>query len=494
MIAMLPTLFKTIDFATVARHGDTVADFALSPKIVNDSRQVEPGGIFIAVSGWNFDGHDYICEALARGAVAVLHERPFDAYRADVAYFECSSTTLAQGAIWRTFYGCPDDALEVLGVTGTNGKTTVTNLTRNIIESCTGRLCGLMGTNRNITGKNEYDAEHTTPESRDLQQLLGEMVEAGCGYAVMEVSSHSLMLGRVAGIRFTAGCFTNLSQDHLDFHGTMEAYLDAKAKLFDISENAVINADDPAAEKLKARAKGALLLYGIDSPAAELRAEDIKLLPDRVEFTAVYGDVRTAASLGIPGRFSVYNALAAVGCCIAAGVDPAEAMRALSGCGSVKGRMEVVPCGRDFTILIDYAVTPDALDNMIRTVRAAAPGRVVVLFGCGGDRDRTKRPEMAAIAEKMADRLVITSDNCRTEDPVAIIEEIKTGLTVKGLAKSVCITDRREAIRTAILTAADGATILLAGKGHETYQVIGHEKLHFDEKEIVTETFKLILK
>ncbi|MCR4771433.1 MAG: UDP-N-acetylmuramoyl-L-alanyl-D-glutamate--2,6-diaminopimelate ligase [Oscillospiraceae bacterium] len=451
--------------------------------ICYDSRRAAPGAMFAAVKGYETDGHRYMASAAEKGAAVVLCEQAPDC---GVPYVLVRDSRLALALASANLFGRPAEKLKLIGVTGTNGKTTVTNLTRNIIESCTGRLCGLMGTNRNITGKNEYDAEHTTPESRDLQQLLGEMVEAGCGYAVMEVSSHSLMLGRVAGIRFTAGCFTNLSQDHLDFHGTMEAYLDAKAKLFDISENAVINADDPAAEKLKARAKGALLLYGIDSPAAELRAEDIKLLPDRVEFTAVYGDVRTAASLGIPGRFSVYNALAAVGCCIAAGVDPAEAMRALSGCGSVKGRMEVVPCGRDFTILIDYAVTPDALDNMIRTVRAAAPGRVVVLFGCGGDRDRTKRPKMGKVVAQLSDFAVVTSDNPRTEDPQAIIDDILPGFEGED-TPYVVIPDRRSAIRWAIEHARKDDTIVLTGKGHETYQIIGRTKHHMDEREIVAE-------
>jgi UDP-N-acetylmuramoyl-L-alanyl-D-glutamate--2,6-diaminopimelate ligase len=451
--------------------------------ICYDSRRAAPGAMFAAVKGYETDGHRYMASAAEKGAAVVLCEQAPDC---GVPYVLVRDSRLALALASANLFGRPAEKLKLIGVTGTNGKTTVTNLTRNIIESCTGRLCGLMGTNRNIPGKNEYDAEHTTPESRDLQQLLGEMVEAGCGYAVMEVSSHSLMLGRVAGIRFTAGCFTNLSQDHLDFHGTMEAYLDAKAKLFDISENAVINADDPAAEKLKARAKGALLLYGIDSPAAELRAEDIKLLPDRVEFTAVYGDVRTAASLGIPGRFSVYNALAAVGCCIAAGVDPAEAMRALSGCGSVKGRMEVVPCGRDFTILIDYAVTPDALDNMIRTVRAAAPGRVVVLFGCGGDRDRTKRPKMGKVVAQLSDFAVVTSDNPRTEDPQAIIDDILPGFEGED-TPYVVIPDRRSAIRWAIEHARKDDTIVLTGKGHETYQIIGRTKHHMDEREIVAE-------
>ncbi|MBO4330888.1 MAG: UDP-N-acetylmuramoyl-L-alanyl-D-glutamate--2,6-diaminopimelate ligase [Oscillospiraceae bacterium] len=451
--------------------------------ICYDSRKAAPGTMFAAVRGYETDGHRYIPSAAEKGAAAVLcEEEP----SCSVPFVIVPDSRRALALASANLFGRPAEKLKMVGVTGTNGKTTVTNLTRNIIESCTGRLCGLTGTNRNITGEKEYDAEHTTPESRDLQQLLGEMTRAGCAYAVMEVSSHSLMLDRVAGIRFTAGCFTNLSQDHLDFHGTMEAYLDAKARLFDISENAVINADDPASEKLAARAKGPVLLYGLDSPAAALRAEDVTLLPDRVEFTAAYGALRVPASLAIPGRFSVYNALAAVGCCIAAGIDHEKAIRALRGCGSVKGRMEVVPCDRDFTILIDYAVTPDALDNMIRTVRAAAKGRVVVLFGCGGDRDRTKRPKMGRVVARLSDLAVVTSDNPRTEDPEAIIADILPGLEGEG-TPYVVIPDRRSAIRWAIEHARKDDTIVLTGKGHETYQIIGKTKHHMDEREIVAE-------
>lgn len=451
--------------------------------ICYDSRRAAPGAMFAAVRGYETDGHKYIASAVEKGAAAVLCEEEPEC---SVPYVIVKNSRLALALAAANLFGRPAEKLRVIGVTGTNGKTTVTNLTRSIIESCTGRLCGLIGTNRNITGKKEYDAEHTTPESRDLQQLLGEMVKEGCAYAVMEVSSHSLMLDRVAGIDFTAGCFTNLSQDHLDFHKTMEAYADAKARLIDISETAVINADDPVSEKMTAHAKGKKLLFGIDSPAAALRAEQISLLPDGVEFTAVYGDVRVPARLGIPGRFSVYNALAAVGCCIAAGVDPAEAMRALSGCGSVKGRMEVVPCDRDFTILIDYAVTPDALDNMIRTVRAAARGRVVVLFGCGGDRDRTKRPKMGRVVAELSDFAIVTSDNPRTEDPEAIIADILPGLEGTG-TPYVVIPDRRSAIRWAIEHAEKDDTLVLTGKGHETYQIIGKTKHHMDEREIVAE-------
>ena len=447
-----------------------------------DSRKVGPGALFVAVRGYETDGHKYIPSALERGAAAVVCE---EIPEAEGAFVRVENSRRALGLLSANLLDRPAEKLRIVGVTGTNGKTTTTHLIRSILETCAGAPVGLIGTNRNITGKGEYDAVNTTPESRDLQGLFREMADAGCRYGVMEVSSHALSLDRVEGVPFAVGCFTNLSQDHLDFYGTMEAYLEAKLLLFDRCGAAAVNLDDPAAPRVLERAGDRAMTYGL-SPEAELRAEDIRLLPDRVEFTAVRGALRAPALLHIPGKFSVYNALAALACCQGLGLELERAAAALAECRPVKGRMEVVPTGRDYTVLIDYAVTPDALDNMIRTVRDTAAGRVGVLFGCGGDRDRTKRPKMGRVVAELADYVIITSDNPRTEDPEAIIADILPGL--EGLdTPRVVIPDRREAIRWGLEHALPGDTLVLTGKGHETYQIVGKTKYHMDEREIVAE-------
>ncbi len=451
-----------------------------------DSRKVTPGALFVAVRGYETDGHKYIPSALERGAAVIAcEEKPAQ----ECPYVLLQNTRKALGLLSANLLDRPAEKLRIVGVTGTNGKTTTTNLVRGILETVTGGPVGLIGTNRNITGKAEYDAVNTTPESRDLQGLFREMVDAGCKYAVMEVSSHALSLDRVEGVPFPVGCFTNLSQDHLDFYGTMEAYLEAKLLLFDRCGVAAVNLDDPAAPKVLERAGERALTFGLGEKA-QLRGEDVRLLPDRVEFTAVYGNKRAPALLHIPGRFSVYNALAALACCQGLGLELEEAAAALKTCEPVKGRMEVVPTGKDYTVLIDYAVTPDALYNMIRTVKDTAAGRVGVLFGCGGDRDRTKRPKMGRVVAELADYVIITSDNPRTEDPEAIIADILPGL--EGLdTPRVVIPDRREAIRWGLEHAQPGDTLVLTGKGHETYQIVGKTKYHMDEREIIAEVLGL---
>ncbi len=447
-----------------------------------DSRKAGPGAAFIAVRGYETDGHKYIPAAVEKGASLVICE---EAPSAETPYVLVKDSRRAMAVAAANFFGRPAEELTVIGVTGTNGKTTTTNLIRSLLVAVTGEKAGLLGTNENIVGDKVYPAVNTTPESRDIMAYFREMADAGCKYAVMEVSSHSLYLDRVCCVPFAVGCFTNLSQDHLDFHKTMEAYLEAKRKIFDLSAAAAVNRDDPASEKILPALKTPCVSFGLEE-GADLRAEDVRLLPDRVEFTACYGGEKAPACLHIPGRFSVYNALAALSCCLALGLPLQPLAAALAGCRPVKGRMEVVPTGRDFTLLIDYAVTPDALDNMIRTVRDTAKGRVGVLFGCGGDRDRTKRPKMARVVGSLADYVIVTSDNPRTEDPEAIIAEILPGF--EGLdTPYVVIPDRREAIRWGIGHAQSGDTLVLAGKGHETYQIVGKTKYHMDEREIAAE-------
>lgn len=463
---------------------ETNADMALEIKdICCDSRKAGEGCLFVAVEGYETDGHKYIPSALDKGASAVLcRVKP----ERECAYILCGDTRKALALVSAAFFGRPADKMAMIGVTGTNGKTTTTNLVKEMYEELSGGSAGLIGTNRNMIGSISVDTERTTPESRDLQELFAQMAEAGCTSAIMEVSSHSLYLDRVAGIKYRVGAFTNLTQDHLDFHETMENYCDAKALLFRSCEVGVVNADDEWTERLIKNAACRIISYSAKEKGGELYASDISYFPDKVSFTANYGGESVPAVINIPGKFSVYNALAALGCILALGYGLSEAVAALAKCHGVQGRVEVVPTGRDFTILIDYAHTPDGIENVLRAVKETAAGRVGILFGCGGDRDRTKRPKMGAISAALADYMIVTSDNPRTEEPDAIIADIMEG--IKGSdTPCVVITDRREAIKYAIEHAEKDDTIILAGKGHETYQIVGKTKYHMDEREIVAE-------
>lgn len=463
---------------------ETNADMAAEiSDVCCDSRKAGEGCLFVAVEGYETDGHKYIPSALDKGAAAVLcRVKP----ERDCAYILCNDTRRGLAAVSANFFGRPTEKLAMIGVTGTNGKTTSTNLVKEMYEALSGNTSGLIGTNRNMIGSLAIDTERTTPESRDLQELFAQMAEAGCAAAIMEVSSHSLYLDRVAGIRYKVGAFTNLTQDHLDFHETMENYCDAKAILFKNCEVGVVNADDEWTARLTKDADCRIISYSAKENGGDLFASDIRYYPDKVCFTANYGGESAPATINIPGKFSVYNALTAMGCILALGYGLAETAAALADCHGVQGRVEVVPTGRDFTMLIDYAHTPDGIDNVLRAVKETAPGRVGILFGCGGDRDRTKRPKMGAISAALADYMIITSDNPRTEEPEAIIADILEGIK-DTKTPYVVITDRREAIKYAIEHAGKDDTIILAGKGHETYQIVGKTKYHMDEREIVAE-------
>lgn len=447
-----------------------------------DSRMVQTGDLFVAVEGFASDGHRFIGKAVSAGAAAVLcQHRPEDE---SVPYILVPDSRLALALVSAAYFGHPARKLRMIGITGTNGKTTSTMLVKHILEEALGAKVGLLGTIANYIGEEELPAQRTTPESYDLQQLLRRMVDAGCGYAVMEVSSHALALDRVAGIRFAVGAFTNLTQDHLDFHGTMENYGAAKAILFERCDHAAVNADDPWAGFMTERAACPVLSFGT-SGAEGLYAEDIRYAASGVSFTAVMGEKRVPVRLAIPGRFSVSNALTALAVACLAGVSPENAAQALSTAQGVRGRAEVVPTGDDYTIVIDYAHTPDALEKILQTMRGVTDGRVVAVFGCGGDRDAAKRPIMGRIAVENADFTVITSDNPRTENPERIIEDIVAGVPTD--AAYVVIADRREAIAWAMDHHETGDVIVLAGKGHETYQEINGVKHHMDEREIIAE-------
>lgn len=440
-----------------------------------NSRETKPGDVFVAITGFKTDGHKYAKSAVANGAVCVVCERELEDIDVPCIIVENSRRALAEMSC--NFYGNPTSKLKLIGVTGTNGKTTVTYLVKSILEA-NGEKVGLMGTNKNMIGNRDYYTERTTPESLEMQQFFADMVKEGCTYGVMEVSSHSLDLYRVYGCDYHVGAFTNLTQDHLDFHGDMDNYYLAKSKLFDMCKTGVINADDSYGERLISDCNCNKISYGIDN--GDMVAENIEYGDRGVKFDC--GNMKI--NLGIPGVFSVYNALTAIGICKACGISDEVIEKALSVAQGVKGRAEVVDCGRDFTLLIDYAHTPDGLENILESVRNFARGRVVVLFGCGGDRDKTKRPKMGKVAGRLADFCIVTSDNPRTEEPDAIIRDILDGMS-EAMAEYVVIENRRDAIEYAIRHARKDDVIVLAGKGHEDYQILKDKTIHFDEREVI---------
>ncbi len=449
--------------------------------ICYDSRKVRRGDLFVAIRGLQSDGHRFIPSVLDQGAAAVLCQEPPAGSGPWVTAEDTRKSLALVSAAW---FGWPTRRMTLIGVTGTNGKTTSTFLIKHMLEQCLHVKVGLVGTIANWIGDTSVPAERTTPESYDLQELLFRMAEEGCTHVVMEVSSHALALDRVVGVHFAAGLFTNLTQDHLDFHGTMENYAAAKASLFSQCDRGAVNTADPWADFMLARAGCPILTYSDQGPA-DLQADDVVLTTTGVHFTAAEGSVRVPVDLGLPGSFSVENALTALAAGRLLDLPLGKCAASLATARGVRGRVEVVPTGSDYVIVIDYAHTPDALEKILRAMRSAAPDRLVVLFGCGGDRDRSKRPLMGAIAAREADFCVVTSDNPRSEEPLAIIEDILRGMP-EGTPRKV-IADRPAAIRWAMDNHRPGDVIVLAGKGHETYQEIGGERKPMDERVIVAE-------
>lgn len=447
--------------------------------IAYDSRKVKEGYLFIAIKGFETDGHKYIDSAIKNGAVAVLGEEDIEC---KCTYIKTEDSRKALAICGAEFFGHPEKKLKIIGLTGTNGKTTTTYLIRQILM-LKGLRCDLIGTNQTIIGDEVIESSRTTPESLDLFEIFSQMVQSGGEYVVMEVSSHSLELGRVYGITFETAVLTNITQDHLDFHKTMENYANAKAKLFAISKSAAINTDSDYADVCLKKAEGKILTYSVDSESI-IRANNIKMSERGVIFDIPLGNEVYEMRLGIPGKFSVYNALAAICACINIGVDITDIEKGLVLAKSVKGRIEVVHTNTPYTVIIDYAHTPDGLENIISAVRAFAKARVITVFGCGGNRDATKRPKMGSIAEELSDIAIVTSDNPRCEEPNSIIEDI-----LKGMKKDnhITVANRKEAIRRAMEIAQKDDIIILAGKGHETYQEIDHIKHDFDERVVVKE-------
>ena len=457
-------------------------------EIFYDSRKVIPGSLFVAVSGFAADGNKFIPMAAEKGAAAVVTAKKPET---DIPYVLVESDRLALALLGCNFFGRPAEHMTMIGITGTNGKTSSTLLLKQVLETCLGAKVGLIGTMANMIGQETIPTERTTPESFELQALFAKMRDAGCTHVVMEVSSHALVLDRVYGIRFAVGIFTNLSQDHLDFHHTMEAYCDAKAILFDRCDVGVYNADDPWHTRLLQNAKcPRLFSYGIHAAGADLKAKSVQLHPGSVAFDAEADTEWAHVRVGIPAQFTVYNTLDAMACCWNLGVPLAECADALARNHGVKGRMEIIPTpGKDYTILNDYSHKPDALENVLESVNGFAKGRTVVLFGCGGDRDKTKRPVMGGIAARLADFVIVTSDNPRTEDPQSIIDDILAGMRDTD-TPYVAIPDRVEAIHYAMDHAQGGDVIILAGKGHEDYQEIDHVHYPMDERVIVADYLK----
>ena len=449
--------------------------------VVYDSRLVTPGCMFAAIRGFATDGNRYIPMALQKGAAVVITDQP---QPDTVPHVLVASDRLALAQLSGNFYGHPGKDMKLIGITGTNGKTSSTLLLKHILEETLGAKVGLIGTMENMIGHTALPTDRTTPESFELQGLLAQMRDAGCTHVVMEVSSHAIALQRVAGLHYTVAAFTNLTEDHLDFHKTMEHYCDTKAELFRRCEKAVFNADDEWFCRIsKDSVCERITLSGKNN--GDLNAEALELLSGGVSFTAVYAEERVAVQLPIPGKFTVYNALTALGCAVALGISLPDAAGALRNAKGVKGRVEVVPTpGKDYTVLIDYAHTPDGLENVLSSVKGFCKGRVIAVFGCGGDRDPVKRPIMGRIGVELADYAIITSDNPRTEDPGKIILDILKGVDSAKNNYEV-LENRPKAIQHAMDIAKKNDIIILAGKGHETYQEICGVKHHLDEREVV---------
>lgn len=448
-----------------------------------DSRKVTKSTLFICISGFKVDGHNFALSAVENGAEAVIVEKKLDLPKS-VTQIVVEDSRKVLAIVANNLYEHPSKEFTLIGVTGTNGKTSTTFLTKQIFEKV-GQKVGLIGTIENRIGNIILEAERTTPESLELQELFVKMKENQVDSVVMEVSSHSLDLYRVEGCNFDVGIFTNLTQDHLDFHGTMENYLQAKAKLFTKCKYGVINADDPAAKTIRDTATCEVITYGIDQEA-DVKAENISITAQGVTFEVVVKNERVPIAFAIPGRFSVYNALAAFAAAYVLNIPIISIREGLESVKGVAGRCEAIENSKGIGVIVDYAHTPDGLENILNTVSEFANGKKITVFGCGGDRDRTKRPIMGEIAAKLSDFVVMTSDNPRTEDPEKILDDVEVGLK-KHNTPYVRISDRKEAIRYAIKMAEVDDIVTIAGKGHETYQILKDRTIDFDDKKIASE-------
>lgn len=464
---------------------DVVGDLNIDVDDMNyDSRRVTPNSVFFCIDGFKVDGHDFAVDAVRGGAKVLVLEKDVEVSEGVTKVF-VEDSRLAMALMSANFFGRPAEEMKMIGITGTNGKTSITYLLKSILEK-SGFKVGLVGTITNMIGNRIIESERTTPESLDLQCLLRQMADEGVDIVVMEVSSHSLSLKRVGGCKFDIGVFTNLSQEHLDFHGTLENYRAAKEKLFENSEISVINIDDENGKIIAKNIDGEIIPYGISNGNCKVYARDIDITPRGASFNLHLPDKNLRISLNIPGIFSVYNSLAAGAVAHILNIDGYAIKSGLESVYGISGRFELLDTDTDYSVIIDYAHTPDGLENILETARSITAKRLITLFGCGGDRDREKRPIMGKVAGKYSDLCIITSDNPRTEDPMAIIEDIIPGV-VESRCPYVVIENRRKAIEYALSEAKEGDLIILAGKGHENYQILGDKTIHFDEREVVAE-------
>ena len=458
-------------------------------KVSFDSREATPGTIFFAVRGTQTDGHDYIESALDKGASAVVCEKMPKELREGVTYIRVDDSSYVLGMAAANFYGNPSKSLKLTGVTGTNGKTTIATLLYRLFSDA-GYSCGLLSTIENIVDHEVVPSTHTTPDPVELNALLRRMVDHGCEYAFMEVSSHAVDQHRIAGLHFAGGIFTNLTHDHLDYHKTMANYRNAKKKFFDDLPNsafALTNLDDKNGAVMLQNTKAHKLSYALKHDA------DYKGIVLESHFDGMLMKVNgTELYTQLVGGFNASNILAIYGAALALGFDKDELLVEISKLHGANGRFDMVHSESGIVGIVDYAHTPDALENVLKTINEVRkPGQTLItVAGCGGNRDATKRPEMAAVAVKLSDRVILTSDNPRNEDPEEIIRQMKAGIEPGDMPRVLSITDRREAIRTAVALAKKGDIILLAGKGHEDYQIIKGEKRHFDDKEELVKALK----
>lgn len=490
---LLKTLIK--DCGETGIKGRTDLDIK---SICSDSRKAAENSLFIAVPGYSCDGHKYIGSALKSGAKAIIYENEKllkeqlaaldQGAETDAVFIKVKNSRYAEAIIASNFYGNPSRKLKLVGITGTNGKTTTVTLLYHLFMGL-GYNCGLLSTIANYVGPKKYETENTTADPITINSLLSEMAEEGCEYCFMEVSSIGLEQNRVSGLKFQLGIFSNLTHDHLDYHKTFPEYLRCKKLFFDtLPEDAyaVTNTDDRNGMVMVQNTKAQTVTYSCKSIAdhsCRIIEESFEGMQLRIDGKEIW--------TRLTGQHNAYNILAIYTSALLLGVSQEEALLGISELRPASGRLETMNGPRNLSVVIDYAHTPDAMENVLKTLREIAPSKTLIcLFGCGGDRDKTKRPEMAQAAEKLSDRIFVTSDNSRTEKTEDILEDIKKGFSPQGLKKAVFIADRKEAIRTAIMFAPEGSTILLAGKGHETYQIIGKEKRHFDEREITEEVFK----
>lgn len=452
--------------------------------INHDSRLVEKDGLFICIDGLELDGHKYIEKAIERGAIAIMVTKDIELPLKHITVIKVDDSREILAKVATKFYNCPTNQFRLVGVTGTNGKTSTVFLIDRILQKA-GKKTGIIGTIRNKIGDKILETEHTTPDALELQKLFSYMVEANVNDVVMEVSSHALDLKRVVGAEYDVAVFTNLTLDHLDYHKTMEAYREAKLILFKMADTAVINIDDTDGcyilEQIKSKN---IITYSCENSTADLYASDIKIDINGTHFKLNHKNKTYTMGIQTPGKFSVYNALAAIGAVLQLNIPIEIAKEALAEDSIVEGRFEVISSPKGYNVIVDYAHAPDGLENVLQTIKEFAKGRIITVFGCGGDRDTSKRPIMGEIAGRLSDYTILTSDNPRTEDSESIIKEVEAGIITTN-ADYEKITDRTKAIHHGLEIAKRNDIILVAGKGHEDYQVIGKTKVHLDDREII---------